>query len=104
MHRSVGIRHLGILVTQGSRKIKYLGRGQVLRPHPTQVAGRVIRATSGRGMLHLIDERYGRAEVVRLLPGWWKTGQDGLRRTSRFIDGDSTQPAQKLPKLIPMPE
>lgn len=36
-----------------------------------QAAGRVIRTTSDQGVLHLMDERYGRAEVGRLLPGWW---------------------------------
>lgn len=36
-----------------------------------QAAGRVIRAETDVGVLHLIDDRYRRAEVRRLLPGWW---------------------------------
>ncbi|MBU6259132.1 MAG: ATP-dependent DNA helicase [Burkholderiales bacterium] len=36
-----------------------------------QAAGRVIRATTDRGVIHLIDDRYARHEVRRLLPGWW---------------------------------
>ncbi|MES1982474.1 MAG: ATP-dependent DNA helicase [Pseudomonadota bacterium] len=36
-----------------------------------QAAGRVIRTTSDRGVIHLIDDRYARAEVLRLLPPWW---------------------------------
>jgi DNA excision repair protein ERCC-2 len=37
-----------------------------------QAAGRVIRTTTDRGVLHLMDQRYGRAEVQGLLPGWWE--------------------------------
>ena len=36
-----------------------------------QAAGRVIRAPSDRGVLHLIDDRFARPEVRRLLPSWW---------------------------------
>ena len=36
-----------------------------------QAAGRVIRTETDVGVLHLIDDRYRRAEVRRLLPGWW---------------------------------
>lgn len=37
-----------------------------------QAAGRVIRTPSDRGVLHLIDDRFGRPEVLRLLPAWWQ--------------------------------
>ena len=37
-----------------------------------QAAGRVIRTPSDRGVLHLIDDRFGRPEVQRLLPAWWR--------------------------------
>lgn len=37
-----------------------------------QAAGRVIRGENDHGVLWLIDERYGRAEVLRLLPAWWR--------------------------------
>ncbi len=36
-----------------------------------QAAGRVIRTPGDRGVVVLIDDRYGRAEVRRLLPSWW---------------------------------
>ncbi|WP_137920996.1 ATP-dependent DNA helicase [Hydrogenophaga sp. 2FB] len=37
-----------------------------------QAAGRVIRGPDDRGVLVLMDERFGRAEVRRLLPAWWR--------------------------------
>ncbi|WP_047195358.1 ATP-dependent DNA helicase [Caldimonas brevitalea] len=37
-----------------------------------QAAGRVIRTPSDQGVVYLIDDRYARAEVRALLPGWWK--------------------------------
>jgi DNA excision repair protein ERCC-2 len=37
-----------------------------------QAAGRVIRTTEDRGVVHLIDDRYASAEVQRLLPRWWQ--------------------------------
>ncbi|MNT93876.1 hypothetical protein D3C72_2354480 [compost metagenome] len=36
-----------------------------------QAAGRVIRTTEDRGVVHLIDDRFARPEVQRLLPNWW---------------------------------
>jgi Rad3-related DNA helicase len=40
-----------------------------------QAAGRVIRTTSDRGSVHLIDDRFARPEVMRLLPAWWRLPQ-----------------------------
>jgi DNA excision repair protein ERCC-2 len=37
-----------------------------------QAAGRVIRTEQDVGVLHLIDDRYRRLEVRRLLPRWWR--------------------------------
>ncbi|MEN3367419.1 MAG: excision repair protein, partial [Burkholderiales bacterium] len=37
-----------------------------------QAAGRVIRTQSDKGVVYLIDDRFKRPEVRRLLPGWWK--------------------------------
>ncbi len=37
-----------------------------------QAAGRVIRTLSDRGVVHLIDDRFARPEVLRLLPAWWR--------------------------------
>jgi Rad3-related DNA helicase len=36
-----------------------------------QAAGRVIRTTTDQGVVYLIDDRFRRAEVRRLLPAWW---------------------------------
>jgi len=37
-----------------------------------QAAGRVIRTEQDEGMVMLIDDRYRRQEVRKLLPGWWQ--------------------------------
>jgi Rad3-related DNA helicase len=37
-----------------------------------QAAGRVIRTTSDRGTVYLIDDRFGRPEIQELLPNWWR--------------------------------
>lgn len=37
-----------------------------------QAAGRVIRTPEDRGVLYLIDDRFARQEVRRLLPSWWQ--------------------------------
>ncbi|WP_445656654.1 helicase C-terminal domain-containing protein [Achromobacter sp. NCFB-sbj8-Ac1-l] len=37
-----------------------------------QAAGRVIRTEQDVGTVHLIDDRYRRAKVRKLLPGWWR--------------------------------
>ncbi|ARP86609.1 ATP-dependent DNA helicase [Bordetella genomosp. 9] len=37
-----------------------------------QAAGRVIRSESDEGSVYLIDARYARAAVRRLLPAWWR--------------------------------
>jgi DNA excision repair protein ERCC-2 len=36
-----------------------------------QAAGRVIRTTTDRGVLFLIDDRYAQPQVRQLLPRWW---------------------------------
>lgn len=40
-----------------------------------QAAGRVIRTPSDQGVVHLIDDRFARPEVQRLLPRWWRVEQ-----------------------------
>ncbi len=37
-----------------------------------QAAGRVIRSQLDSGVIHLMDDRYARAAVRRLMPGWWQ--------------------------------
>jgi Rad3-related DNA helicase len=36
-----------------------------------QAAGRVIRTTQDQGVVHLMDDRFARPEIRRLLPEWW---------------------------------
>ena len=36
-----------------------------------QAAGRVIRTSSDRGVVYLMDDRFTRLEIQRLLPAWW---------------------------------
>ncbi|MEO8388643.1 ATP-dependent DNA helicase [Polaromonas sp.] len=45
-----------------------------------QAAGRVIRTTSDRGVVYLIDDRFTRPEIQALLPGWWKVTRLRARR------------------------
>jgi Rad3-related DNA helicase len=37
-----------------------------------QAAGRVIRTRHDRGVVYLIDDRFGQREVRKLLPKWWR--------------------------------
>ena len=36
-----------------------------------QAAGRVIRTRTDEGVIYLMDDRFARPEVLRLLPAWW---------------------------------
>lgn len=38
-----------------------------------QAAGRVIRTREDRGVVYLIDDRFGWGKVRGLMPGWWET-------------------------------
>jgi DNA excision repair protein ERCC-2 len=53
-----------------------------------QAAGRVIRGPLDRGVLYLIDDRFARAEVRRLLPAWWQVKV--LRQGDLGASRDST--------------
>ena len=53
-----------------------------------QAAGRVIRGPLDRGVLYLIDDRFARAEVRRLLPAWWQVKV--LRQRDLHDSRDST--------------
>lgn len=59
LQKSFGVGHEYTYLYPGLQKV-------------TQAAGRVIRSTSDRGTLYLIDERYTRSSVTRLLPSWWR--------------------------------
>ena len=39
-----------------------------------QAAGRVIRTTSDKGVIYLIDDRFAQPQIQRLLPEWWGLG------------------------------
>ena len=43
-----------------------------------QAAGRVIRTQQDRGVVMLIDDRFGEAKVQRLLPRWWLIQRETL--------------------------
>ena len=45
--------------------------GQALAER-AEAAGRVIRTPEDQGVLYLIDDRFARPEVRRLLPTWWQ--------------------------------
>lgn len=40
-----------------------------------QAAGRVIRTRLDKGVIYLIDDRFTRPDILRLLPDWWKVEQ-----------------------------
>jgi DNA excision repair protein ERCC-2 len=42
-----------------------------------QAAGRVIRTEEDSGVLHLLDDRFSRAEIRQLLPSWWHVQWNG---------------------------
>ena len=42
-----------------------------------QAAGRVIRTREDKGVVYLIDDRFDRAAVRRLLPAWWHVSSEG---------------------------
>jgi DNA excision repair protein ERCC-2 len=47
-----------------------------------QAAGRVIRTQQDRGVVYLIDDRFGQPGVRRLLPQWWvvESDEDAMQR------------------------
>jgi DNA excision repair protein ERCC-2 len=57
-----------------------------------QAAGRVIRTSSDRGVVYLMDDRFTRPEIQSLLPAWWQLKK--LRARSQALapvrpdDGD----------------
>jgi len=57
-----------------------------------QAAGRVIRSEHDTGTVYLIDDRYHRAKVRALLPGWWDTNPTAsyaVAATSRSLAPDT---------------
>jgi DNA excision repair protein ERCC-2 len=57
-----------------------------------QAAGRVIRTEQDRGVLHLLDDRFARAEIRQLLPPWWELQLGGApRRAEAWEDVDAVR-------------
>ncbi|MEO6743983.1 MAG: ATP-dependent DNA helicase [Caldimonas sp.] len=52
-----------------------------------QAAGRVIRTEQDRGVVVLLDDRFGRDDVQRLLPKWWSVEPAGLQRVAAALTG-----------------
>lgn len=48
-----------------------------------QAAGRVLRTPQDRGWLWLLDDRYRRAEVIELLPPWWRWAETPQTHAAR---------------------
>ncbi|MBG6073398.1 MULTISPECIES: ATP-dependent DNA helicase [unclassified Polaromonas] len=64
-----------------------------------QAAGRVIRTTQDQGVIFLMDDRFARPEVKRLLPAWWEVRQMRIRPANpideiwpREVSVDSASP------------
>ena len=57
-----------------------------------QAAGRVIRTERDRGVVHLLDERFARADVRALLPAWWQIGDEKKTAHETRRQSDETQP------------
>lgn len=50
-----------------------------------QAAGRVIRTTTDRGVLYLIDDRFTHSKVRKLLPQWWNVDPAVSQRPSSAV-------------------
>ncbi|MFI7867969.1 helicase C-terminal domain-containing protein, partial [Ectopseudomonas khazarica] len=48
--------------------------------------GRVIRTPQDQGVLYLIDDRFARPEVRRLLPTWWQVDLLRLPRQAHTLE------------------
>jgi Rad3-related DNA helicase len=58
-----------------------------------QAAGRVIRTRQDRGVVYLIDDRFGRREVQELLPKWWRIRKLPAPGSKRATPGKSSDQA-----------
>ena len=63
-----------------------------------QAAGRVIRTTSDRGVVYLMDDRFATAQVQRLLPRWWHVE---LMRLSLVDEAAGSQLGRRSPVRLP---
>ena len=63
-----------------------------------QAAGRVIRTTSDRGVVYLMDDRFATAQVQLLLPRWWHVE---LMRLSLVDEAAGSQLGRRSPVRLP---
>ena len=57
-----------------------------------QAAGRVIRTTRDQGVIFLMDDRFARPEVKRLLPAWWQVRPLRIGHVDQSAPADAPQP------------
>ena len=69
----ISIRALIVAHTRGPGRV-VIEKNAFIGPHAIVActAGRVIRTTSDQGVVYLLDDRFNRREVRRLLPTWWR--------------------------------
>ncbi len=65
----------------------------------TQAAGRVIRTTTDRGVVMLMDDRFSREDVRALLPAWWRVRLVRIRQNGLLAARDV--PARIEPAPLP---
>ena len=63
-----------------------------------QAAGRVIRTSDDQGVVVLMDDRFARADVQRLLPAWWSSPDQAAVRPS-VTQEDQTSTIKNNSKL-----
>jgi len=68
-----------------------------------QAAGRIIRMPSDCGTLFLIDDRFARPQIERLLPSWWCLERRSVKsvtasqpRPGSLVGNESTEPSSPL--------
>ncbi|WP_309680251.1 ATP-dependent DNA helicase [Polaromonas sp.] len=63
-----------------------------------QAAGRVIRTPSDQGVIYLMDDRFARSEVKKLLPGWWQFNHLRVKTPAPATDRDRYATGSKHPE------
>lgn len=64
-----------------------------------QAAGRVIRSTDDRGVVYLLDDRFGQPTIRRLLPDWWKPVHQRIATSP--VGAGEVQAAPAIGRLFP---
>ncbi|HUH88179.1 MAG TPA: ATP-dependent DNA helicase [Pusillimonas sp.] len=62
-----------------------------------QAAGRIIRSPEDTGVIYLMDDRYNRPAVRRLLPGWWHIEQTAAAATLSAAQGQAAESTRRAP-------